>query len=86
MRGYVLVQDHPYMAVTGEDGQFEIANVPAGKREFTFWHELPGALRNLKVATETADRRGTVELTIKAGETLDLGDVKVPAASLKATR
>jgi hypothetical protein len=86
MRGYVLVQDHPYMAVTDEQGKFEIANVPAGKRGFTFWHELPGPLRNLKVGGQTADRRGTVELTLKAGETLDLGDIKVPAASLKATR
>jgi hypothetical protein len=86
MRGYVLVQEHPYMAVTAELGNFEIANVPAGKRAFTFWHELPGPMRNLKVGSQTADRRGTVELTLKAGETLDLGDIKVPATSLKAAR
>jgi hypothetical protein len=84
MRGYVLVQDHPYMAVSNEEGIFEIKNVPAGKREFIFWHEGPTSLKDLKVGGGKTDRRGSVELTIKAGETLDLSDIKVPAALLKA--
>jgi hypothetical protein len=84
MKGWVLVQDHPYMAVSAEDGTFEISNIPAGKRAFAFWHEVPGLLKDLKVGGATADRRGTAELTIEAGKTLDLGDIKVPAASLKA--
>jgi hypothetical protein len=86
MKGYVLVQDHPYMAASAKDGKFEIKNIPAGKRAFTFWHESPEFMRDLKVGAGTTDRRGTLELTIKAGETLDLGDVKVPVASLKAAR
>jgi hypothetical protein len=86
MRAYILVQDHPYMTVSDEQGKFEIANVPAGKRAFTFWHEAPGPLKDLKVGSGKADRRGTVELTIQAGETLDLGDIKVPASLLKASR
>ena len=28
------------MAASGEDGSFEIKNVPAGKHEFQFWHEI----------------------------------------------
>jgi hypothetical protein len=84
MRGYVFVQDHPYMAISDEDGSFEIKNVPVGKRAFVFWHEGPSFLQKLKVGGGTTDRRGTVELTIKAGETLDLGEIKVPAATLKA--
>lgn len=86
MKGYVIVQDHPYMAVSDDNGTFEIKNVPAGKRAFAFWHEAPGLIKDLKVGSAKTDRRGTVELTIKAGETLDLGDIKVPAASLKASR
>jgi hypothetical protein len=86
MTGWVLVQDHPYMAASAQDGTFEIKNIPTGKRAFMFWHEVPGGLRSLKVASGTTDRRGTLELTIKPGETLDLGDIKVPAASLKARR
>jgi hypothetical protein len=86
MSGYVLVQDHPYMAVSAADGTFEIKNVPAGKRSFMLWHEVPGGLKNQKVTGGTTDRRGLLDLTIKPGETLDLGDIKVPAASLKASR
>lgn len=83
MKGYVLVQDHPYMAASAEDGTFEIKNIPAGKREFQFWHET-GYLRELKLDGGTTDRRGRLELTIEAGQTLDLGDIRVPAASLEA--
>jgi hypothetical protein len=86
MKGYVLVQDHPYMAVSTEDGTFEIKNIPAGKREIVFWHEAPGLMKNLKVGGSTADRRGSVELTIEGGKALDLGEIKVPAASLKTAR
>jgi plastocyanin len=83
MQGHVLVQDHPYMAVSADDGTFEIANVPAGKHEFQLWHEAAGYLKNLKYKGGTADRRGRATLTIAAGQTLDLGDIKVAASSLK---
>jgi hypothetical protein len=83
MKGYVFVQDHPYMAVSAEHGEFEIENIPAGKRSFAFWHEGSTFLKNLKVGSGTTDRRGSLELTIEAGKTLDLGEIKVPAASLK---
>jgi hypothetical protein len=86
MTGYVLVQDHPYMAASAEDGTFAIEKIPAGKREFSFWHEAPGGMKDLKVAGGKTDRRGIVELTIKADETLDLGEIKVPAALLKVGR
>ena len=84
MKGYVLVQDHPYMAVSDEHGKFEIKNIPAGKHGFAFWHEATGFMKSAKVASGAMGPRGIVELTIKAGETLDLGDIKVPAAALKA--
>jgi hypothetical protein len=83
MQGHVLVQDHPYMAVTADDGTFEIANVPAGKHEFQLWHEAPGYLKNVKYKGGVANRQGRAQLTIAAGQTLDLGDIKVPASMLK---
>jgi hypothetical protein len=83
MKGQVIVQDHPYMAVSNDKGEFEIKNVPAGRHSFTFWHEAPGNLRDLKVGSATTDRRGRAELTIAAGQTLDLGEIKVPASVLK---
>ena len=39
MNGWVRVFDHPYYAVTDEDGKFEIKNAPAGKFRIVFWHE-----------------------------------------------
>ena len=83
MQGHILVQDHPYMAVAGKDGTFEIKNVPAGKHEFQFWHEAPGYLKAVKYKGGAANRQGRVELTIAAGQTLDLGEIKVPASMLK---
>ena len=83
MAAHVLVQEHPYMAVSAEDGTFEIKNIPVGKHEFQFWHESPGYLKNLKLKSGTTNRQGRIELTIAAGQTLDLGDIKVPASMLK---
>ena len=39
MTGYVRVFDHPYFAVTDENGNFEIKNAPAGKFRIVYWHE-----------------------------------------------
>lgn len=39
MKGTVRVFDHPYFAVTDEDGRFEIRNAPAGQFRVVFWHE-----------------------------------------------
>lgn len=39
MTGYVRIFDHPYYAVTDDDGKFEIKNAPAGNYRIVFWHE-----------------------------------------------
>jgi plastocyanin len=39
MSGWIVVQDHPYYAVSGDDGSFKIDNVPAGKHTVQLWHE-----------------------------------------------
>ena len=39
MTGYVRVFDHPYYAVTDDDGKFTIQNAPAGKFRMVCWHE-----------------------------------------------
>lgn len=83
MKGYILSQNHPYMAATGEDGTFEIKDIPAGKHDFQFWHEAAGYLKDVEFKGGKADRRGRAELTIAAGQTLDLGDIKVKASDLK---
>jgi plastocyanin len=39
MTGYVLVADHPFSAVTSDNGGFEITGVPAGTYRLKMWHE-----------------------------------------------
>jgi plastocyanin len=88
MKGYVLVQSNPYMAVTSKDGKFEIGKVPAGvPLTFQTWHE---ASTNSSGAV-SADRpdlkwqpNGRFTVTLQPDETLDLKDIKVPATALSA--
>ncbi len=39
MSAYVVVMDHPYYAVTDEDGHFVLDNVPPGTYTLKLWHE-----------------------------------------------
>jgi plastocyanin len=39
MRAYISVLDHPFYAVTNEDGTFEIKGLPAGEYEVEAYHE-----------------------------------------------
>jgi len=61
-----LVFDHPYFAVTGPDGRFEIRLAPAGKWRIAYRHELgfhKGKDGNKGFPVEVADAgRGTMEL------------------------
>jgi plastocyanin len=43
MHSYALVQDHPFFAVTGEDGSFELKGVAAGTYTLEAWHPTLGA-------------------------------------------
>jgi plastocyanin len=38
MSGYLVAFEHPYFAVTDEDGAFNIPNVPAGTYRLNVWH------------------------------------------------
>ncbi len=81
MKGVVVVREDPYVAISNDKGEFEIKNIPVGQHEFTFWHET-GWLKNLALKGGKTDRRGRAKLKIAAGETLDLGEIKVPAVAL----
>ena len=39
MKAWVMVSDHPYFAVTDENGYFKIDNIPEGTYEVGFWQE-----------------------------------------------
>lgn len=40
MGAYVHVVDHPFFAVTQQDGTFEIKGLPPGEYELSVWHEF----------------------------------------------
>jgi hypothetical protein len=50
MSAWIGVFENPYFAVTGDDGTFEIKDLPSGEYKLVAWHELYGELkRPLKV-------------------------------------
>lgn len=77
MQAYVIIQDHPYMAVTDADGRFEIKNIPAGEWTFQFWHEKSGYIRELEIDGKQVEwPRGRATFTISPMPT-DLSELKI---------
>ncbi len=75
MKGWIMVFDHPFFATTAADGSFEITGIPAGQQNLVLWQEKVG------YATPGAGRG--VSVTIKAGATTDLGEIKIDPAKIK---
>lgn len=69
MKGWVRIFDHPYFAVTGEDGSFEIKDAPTGKFRLMVWGS--SGWRG-----GVAGKNGEV-VDLKAGGT-DLGSIVFP--------
>jgi plastocyanin len=61
MHGYIAVFKHPYFAVTGRDGGFDLSHLPPGTYTIKAWHEKLGT------STQT--------LTISANETKEMNFV-----------
>jgi hypothetical protein len=68
--------------VSGQDGKFEIKDIPAGTHEFQFWHEAPCYLNNIQFTGGTTDVRGRAKINIDE-DTTDLGDIKINADVLR---
>jgi hypothetical protein len=64
MRAYAGVMEHPYFAVTKEDGAFEIKGLVDGEYTVEAWHEKLGT-QQVKVKASAA-APAAVELTFKA--------------------
>jgi plastocyanin len=47
MRAYIAVLDHPYFALTGKDGTFDLGNLPPGTFTIKAWHEKLGTSSQL---------------------------------------
>jgi len=58
MIGYVGIVPHPFFAVTGEDGLFELKGLPPGEYELEAWHEKYGA----KTLKAKLDAKGSLDV------------------------
>ncbi|HWB97569.1 MAG TPA: carboxypeptidase regulatory-like domain-containing protein [Bryobacteraceae bacterium] len=54
MRAYIGVLGHPYFAVTGEGGTFDIPNLPPGDYVIEAWHEALGTQEQHVKVTQSA--------------------------------
>jgi hypothetical protein len=61
MHAKVFVMEHPFYAVTGEDGSFTIEGLPPGTYTLEAWHEAHGTQTG--TATVAADGSQTVSFT-----------------------
>ena len=75
MKAWVMVFDHPFFAVTGPDGSFEIKGVPAGEQHLVTWQEKVGYVNPEK-------SRGT-PVTVKAGQVTDVGAIILSPSRVK---
>ena len=84
MDAVILIRDEPYAAITGDDGTFEIKNIPAGTWKFQFWHKRTGFMKKLDVPDYKVGKiKAEIEVTITDGGTVDLGKLTLPASSIK---
>lgn len=75
MKGWIVVRGNPYAAVSGTDGSFEIADLPAGQLELQFWHEKAGYLGEMTIGGKKEKvSKGRKKLKIAAGDN-DLGEI-----------
>ncbi|QEH36866.1 hypothetical protein OJF2_54510 [Aquisphaera giovannonii] len=76
MKAYLMVFDHPFFAVTGKDGTFEIKGVPAGPQNVVLWQEKVGYV-------DSKTKAKGIPVTVTAGGVVDLGDVKIEPSQVK---
>ncbi len=69
MKGYVFIVDNPYAVVTHPDGSFEITGVPPGEQHLILWQSTKGYV--------SAGGAKGMPITVKAGETTDIGEIKI---------
>jgi hypothetical protein len=66
MKGFAKVFDHPFEAVTKEDGTFEIKNVPAGvDLDLVYWHESMNAPQVAEKITLKDKETQTKDIKVK---------------------
>jgi plastocyanin len=60
MRGWVVIAEHPFYAVTNEQGEFVLENVPPGKYNLQVWHETLGTVNQELIVGDKTSTTVTV--------------------------
>jgi plastocyanin len=81
MKGHLIIRDHPYVGISGEDGVVTIENLPAGELTFKLVHEnMKKSLDEGKLNGKKAKwSRGYMEVELKPGMN-DLGTIEFDPA------
>ena len=64
MRGWVVVAEHPFYAVTNENGEFVLENVPPGKYTLQVWQERLGKVTQELVVGD----KGSTTVSVAMGK------------------
>lgn len=81
MSGRLVVQDHPYVGVSDENGKVVIENLPAGTFQFVIWHEMSRKVTSaIQDETPVTWRRGRAVFTIVADDENDQGTFSIAAS------
>ena len=77
MSAYIMATPHPFIAVTDNNGEFEIKNVPAGVNlEFKVWHEKVRYVKNATVGgAPTTWPKGSLKVKLENDQVLELDAV-----------
>jgi hypothetical protein len=65
MRAWVVVADHPFYAVTNDQGEFRLDNVPPGEYTLQLWQESLGTVTKDVTVREVPTTTVTVEMSTK---------------------
>jgi plastocyanin len=78
MKAWIHVINHPYFAVTGEDGTYEIKDLPPGTYELEAVHEQYGG-QSMKV-TVAAKQTATADFSYRAEQAYRPSSLKIVPA------
>jgi hypothetical protein len=66
MNAWIIVVDHPYHALSDDEGGFKISSIPAGTYTAEFWHETLG--KQTQEVTVEAGANTEVKVVFKSGK------------------
>ena len=67
MNAFIIVADHPYHAISDQEGSFQISGIPVGTYTVQFWHETLG-IQSQKVTVQTGADTKVNDIAFKLEE------------------